>query len=159
MGHGYLTIFWSVSFFRVFIVFSEVAERTVDALDVDGTCSRLFLAEMKHLCTTFSIVQLPSKLLPLNLHFRVGPFVIINVYRPPSALSDRLFTVEFQKFFNSLNLDRKDLLMVGDFNSPQNDWVDRRATSFRTCQADFLEFCFFSSLRQVVEKPMCGSKT
>ena len=77
------------------------------------------------------------------------PLYLLCVYRPPSALSNRLFVEEFSSYYSSLKLDSKKVILVGDFNFPQIDWELCKVISYSQSAEKFLEFTLMNSLQQV----------
>lgn len=77
--------------------------------------------------------------------------IILNVYRPPNAFSEKNFVDEFTEFYHKSNFHSKNVLIVGDFNLPYIDWKNERLSRANKCSEDFLRFCLNSSLTQIVD--------
>ena len=89
----------------------------------------------------------------ISLHTSARPVCLVCVYRPPSITSERSFSDMFEKYYNDLHLYTKNLIIVGDFNYPDIDWLSHRVSKQSSAAESFLNFVLSNGLHQLVTSP------
>ena len=87
----------------------------------------------------------------INLILGKNKFGIILTYRPPNKY-DPLFLTNWISFFNSLNIQYSDYILLGDFNFPDIDWVNNSVAG-NAADSDFLNFVIVNGLNQIILEP------
>lgn len=83
--------------------------------------------------------------------------VIGACYRPPN--SDSSFFIKLNEYVTSNNLGEQNLILAGDFNTPEIDWSSAYPVPLSSQAEPLVDMAFFHNLTQLVkcETRVCGS--